>query len=125
MLFDHIFEQMTGPSTPGNLAIIGAQSGATQWMLHPDEAYQGNGASGKGVPVMNDTNPYWGSIPDATSAHPSGQPANPGDHTTNPQFNLTFATLPLSLAGRELENITQADADPLGDLDDVAEDVVD
>ena len=36
VLFDHIFQEMTGPSTPGNLAIIGAQSGATQWMLHPE-----------------------------------------------------------------------------------------
>lgn len=33
VLFDHVFQQMTGPSTPGNLAIIGAQSGETQWML--------------------------------------------------------------------------------------------
>ena len=35
VLFDNIFQTMTGPSTPGNLAIIGAQSGQTQWALHP------------------------------------------------------------------------------------------
>src|SRR5579883_2620861 len=48
VLCDHIFQLMAGPSTPGNIAIIGAQTGATQWMLHPDEAVKGHG--GKGVP---------------------------------------------------------------------------
>ncbi|HYL62637.1 MAG TPA: alkaline phosphatase family protein, partial [Candidatus Methylomirabilis sp.] len=51
VLFDHIFQLMSGPSTPGNLAILGAQSGVTQWVRHPDEAYRDNGAAAKGVPV--------------------------------------------------------------------------
>ena len=38
VLFDHIFQDMTGPSTPGNLSIIGAQTGQTQWALHPTES---------------------------------------------------------------------------------------
>lgn len=38
VLCDHIFQLMTGPSTPGNLSIIAAQAGQTQWMLHPDQA---------------------------------------------------------------------------------------
>ena len=47
VLFDNIFQTMTGPSTPGNLAIIGAQAGQTQWALHPDQALiTDNGGSG-------------------------------------------------------------------------------
>ena len=51
VLFDHIFQTMTGPSTPGNLAIIGAQVGQTQWVLHPDLGYTDNGSSVRGDPV--------------------------------------------------------------------------
>jgi len=61
VLFDNIFQSMTGPSTPGNLAIIGAQNGQTQWALHPNEAFTGNGASGPGLPMVNDADPFWGS----------------------------------------------------------------
>jgi phospholipase C len=60
VLFDHIFQALTGPSTPGNLAIIGAQNGETQWALHPDQKYTDNGSSAPGVPVLNDDKPYWG-----------------------------------------------------------------
>ena len=37
VLFDHFFQEMTGPSTLGNISIIAAQTGQTQWALHPDE----------------------------------------------------------------------------------------
>ena len=50
VLFDNIFQTMTGPSTPGNLAIIGAQSGQTQWALHPDLGYTDNGGFRSGCP---------------------------------------------------------------------------
>ena len=38
ILFDRFFQLMTGPSTPGNLSIIGAQTGITQRVLHPEQA---------------------------------------------------------------------------------------
>ncbi|MBF6595505.1 MAG: phosphoesterase [Thermaceae bacterium] len=128
VLFDHIFQQMTGPSTPGNLSIIAAQTGATQWVKHPDQAYKGNGDSGQGVPVLNDADPFWGSQLDPT---PQAQkmPVNPGDFRGNPpkeyatQSNLTFASLPMTLEGANLPNVTQQDKDPQGDLDDVKNDV--
>lgn len=126
VLFDHIFQEMAGPSTPGNLAIIGAQSGQTQWMLHPDQAYTKNGAKGPGLPVMNDSAPLWGSPKDPT---PTGQrmPVNPKDFKPGKhkpiQHNLTYATLPLTLAGKSLGAETKTDRDPTGDLDDVADDV--
>jgi phospholipase C len=123
VLFDHIFQTMTGPSTPGNLAIIGAQAGQTQWALHPLEAYTGNGGSGTGVPVLDDDDPFWGSPSDTT---PSAEkmPVNPTDYpgyTT--EINLTFATLPLTLAGGNLRTVVKADRAPTSDLADVQSDV--
>jgi len=126
VLFDHIFQEVTGPSTPGNLDIIAAQTGETQWALHPDQAYAGNGDKGMGVPVVNDADPYWGSQLDK-SAHK--MPVNPHDfHGTPPveydtQRNLTFATLPLTLEGRNAKTTAKSDTDPDGDLDDVKDDL--
>jgi phospholipase C len=122
VLFDHMFETMTGPSTPGNLAIIGAQSGQTQWALHPDEGYTDNGSSVPGVPVMNDNDPFWGSPSDPTPTADK-MPVNPGDFPGyGTQINLTFATIPLTLAGGNLQNVVKSDTNP-ADLDDVEDDV--
>ena len=123
VLFDNIFQTMTGPSTPGNLAAIGAQSGQTQWALHPLEAYSGNGGSGSGVPVLNDDDPLWGSPSDPYLAE-DNMPVNPTDYpgyTT--EINLTFATLPLTLAGGNLQNVVKTDRDASDDLADVQGDV--
>jgi len=128
VLFDRIFQQFAGPSTPGNLSIIAAQNGATQWVRHPDQAYSGNGERGPGVPVVNDADPLWGSQLDPT---PRDQrtPVNPHDFSGTPpresdtQRNLTFASLPLTLAGRALGQVAARDRDPSGDLGDVREDV--
>jgi phospholipase C len=126
VLFDHVFQEMTGPSTPGNLSIIGAQTGVTQWVLHPWEAYTGNGASGPGVPALNDSEPFWGSALDKTPQNEK-MPVNPEEvkrgHPANPQINLTFATLPLTLAGGDLESMTKSDRDADDDLADVKKDV--
>ena len=37
-LYDHIFQAMYGPSTPGNIDLVAAQTGQTQWARHPSEA---------------------------------------------------------------------------------------
>ncbi len=123
VLFDHIFQTMTGPSTPGNLAIIGAQAGQTQWALHPDLGYTDNGGSLPGVPLVNDSDPFWGSPSDTTPAAEK-MPVNPGDFPGyGIEFNLTSATLPLTLAGRELKEKTASDRDPGSDLADVQDDL--
>jgi phospholipase C len=123
VLFDNVFQAMTGPSTPGNLAIIGAQAGQTQWALHPHEGYTDNGSSVPGVPVLNDNDPFWGSPSDTTPAA-NKMPVNPGDFPGyGTQINLTFATLPLTLAGGNLQNVVKADNDPADDLADVEDDV--
>jgi phospholipase C len=62
-LFDHVFQYFVGPSTPGNIAIIAAQTGNTQWALHPNESYT-QLAGGQGVPVDGDDDPLWGSKKD-------------------------------------------------------------
>jgi phospholipase C len=38
-LYDHIFQAMYGPSTPGNIDLIAGQTGQTQAARHPDEAF--------------------------------------------------------------------------------------
>jgi phospholipase C len=120
VLFDRIFQLMTGPSTPGNLSIIGAQSGVTQWLLHPDEAYAGDGSKGKGLPMLNDAEPFWGSPLDHSAKK---MPFNPRDLPKDDQYNLTFATIPLTLRGGTIEETTKADTDPDDDLADVKDDI--
>jgi len=145
VLADHIFQTLVGPSTPGNLAIIGAQSGQTQWVKHPtacsgpvvtgDNCTVASISSGPGVPVPNDDDPFWGSQADKTAGSgrmpveqytgcPAGNPhCSPSPGTSNPQINLTYATLPLTLSGRNLENVVKTDLDPGDDLADVSDDI--
>jgi phospholipase C len=120
VLFDHIFQTLTGPSTPGNLAIIGAQGGQTQWALHPEQGYTDNGASAPGVPVLNDDRPYWGSALDPNHQIPINSGQTP---STTPEINLTYATLPLTMTGGNLHNVVKADINPSTDLVDVDDDV--
>ncbi len=116
VLFDNIFQSMTGPSTPGNLAIIGAQTGQTQWALHPSQA--------PSVPVFTDNDPFWGS-PSDKSANPL--PVNPGDFTSTSSYpiqpNLTYATLPLSTLLNTAATVTAADPTASTDLVDVPDDI--
>ena len=112
--YDNIFESMTGPSTPGNLSIIGAQAGQTQWALHPTNTTAT-------VPLVVDDDPFWGS-PSDKSASPL--PVNPGDYPGYPvASNLTFATLPLSMLLSTAGAVTATDLSAATDLVDVPDDV--
>jgi phospholipase C len=126
VIFDHFFQLMVGPSTPGNLSIIAAQSGQTQAALHPDQMEKNYGKKGAGEPVLNSSDPYWGS-PEDTGSDPK-MPVNPKDFSKKKkqddvQNNQTYATLPLSLAGSEAESQTSADPDKDSDLEDLGDDV--
>jgi phospholipase C len=124
VIFDHFFQLMVGPSTPGNLSIIAAQSGQTQAALHPDQMEKDYAKKGPGDPLLNDSNPYWGS-PDDTENNPK-MPVNPKDNAKKKhdvEYNQTYATLPLSLSGSEAESQTSADPDKDGDLEDLGDDV--
>ncbi|GAC1366290.1 MAG: hypothetical protein NVSMB44_29670 [Ktedonobacteraceae bacterium] len=121
-LYDHMFQSLTGPSTPGNLAIIAAQAGQTQEALHPDQKYTDNGDKKPGAPVLNDNDPLWGSPADKTT---DGKlPVNPKDF---PGYgvadNQTYASLPLTLANKDVKSQTAADRNEQGDLSDVKNDI--
>jgi phospholipase C len=120
-LYDNVFQSMTGPSTPGNLSIIGAQSGQTQWALHPSESTTLPALS---MPLLTDNDPFWGS---PMSPQPSPMPVNPGDYTatsTYPtQVNMTSATLPLSMLLSSASTVLKTDPSASTDLADVEDDV--
>ncbi len=61
-LYDRFFQGMIGPSTPGNIEIIAAQTGQTQWARDPEEAVKPNG-KGPGVPVLSSIDPAFGPYP--------------------------------------------------------------
>jgi phospholipase C len=97
-LYDRIFQGMYGPSTPGNIDIIAAQTGQSQWAKHPAQAPATD--AGPGVPVYNDLypafGPYHGGTPKVT------------------QVDLGFANVLLLLEGK-LATDAQADSDDVKD----------
>ncbi len=102
-LFDHFFQAMYSPSTPGNIDLIAAQTGQTQWKRHPQEA-EPSSDNVAGVPVINDLYPHFGPYPGAPPA------------AARVQDDLTFATLFLTLSGQQATNA-------VADNDDVKDDV--
>ena len=112
VLFDTIFQLTVGPSAPGAISIIAGQTGETQWVKHPESASNApaNAARGVGEPVVENSNPAF-------------PPINPGDRPSA-QLNQTYASLPLTLAGRSLADITAADRHPgTNSLADVSADI--
>ncbi len=108
-LFDRFFQAMYGPSTPGNIDLIAAQTGQSQWARHGDEQVAANSV-GPGVPVVNDTQPAFG---------PYGNGVNP--LPGQGQYDLGFATLMLSLAGKEASNAKKDDDDIKEDVGDLVQ----
>ena len=101
-LYDHIFQAMYGPSTPGNIDLIAGQTGQTQAARHPDETSRS--VFGPGEPVINDADPAFGPY------------ARPSEAKRPHQFDQTYATLMLSLSGRKA-------TDAKIDSDDIKDDV--
>ncbi|MGB9146813.1 MAG: alkaline phosphatase family protein [Acidobacteriaceae bacterium] len=102
-LYDHIFQAMYGPSTPGNIDLIAGQTGQTQAARHPNEKFKSYVSPGE--PVVDDDNPDFGPYAFTYQAE--------GPH----QLDQTYATLMLTLKGRD------ADKDAKVDTDDVKDDV--
>ena len=123
VLMDHMFQDMVGPSTPGNLSIFAAQTGLTQWALHPNEAWKQ--VNEPGEPVDADIDPLWGSREDPFQH--KLVPYNPKDYSEDGpgkvQINQTYATVALTTAGNTVQEKTSADLDPKPDLDDVRKDI--
>jgi phospholipase C len=101
-LYDHIFQAMYGPSTPGNIDLIAAQTGQTQAARHPQQAFRSIFATGE--PVVNDENPDFGPYAFPSQAHGALQ------------LDQTYATLMLSLRGRDATDVKV-------DTDDVKDDI--
>ena len=122
-LFDNFFDTVIGPSTPNAIAMIAGQSGETQWIKHPALGSNVN-STNAALPVTGDPQPFWGSALDVLTPTGSKQPTESGAAgTSNPSSNLTFASLPLSFMGGQIENITANDLDPAFDLVDVQADI--
>lgn len=123
VLCDHIFQVISGPSTPGNLTIIAAQTGVSQWIEHLQEA-PSKESHGSGVPVLIDLNPFWGSKFDKTDPALK-MPYNPDElaGTRVSQINLTYPTIPLTMTGKQMGEVAKSDRDPEGDLGDIKKDV--
>jgi phospholipase C len=121
-LFDNHFQTIVGPSSPDNISLIAGQSGSTQWVKHPTTAalnVPANAALGIGVPVEEDVDPLWGSKKDPLK----DAERMPDTGSADPQLNLTFATLPLSLTGSAMQNLRQFDLNEAADLADIQDDI--
>jgi phospholipase C len=122
-LFDNFFDTVIGPSTPNAIAMIAGQSGKTQWVEHPTLGSNFVTTNAQ-LPVTADPQPFWGSALDVLTPPNEKQPVdNPGGVSSNPASNLTFASLPLSFMGEQIENITGNDLNPAFDLLDVQQDI--
>jgi phospholipase C len=117
-LFDNFHQTIIGPSTPNAIALIAGQSGETQWALHPAET--GDKAASS-EPVVADPGPFPGSNLDQAPVKP---PFNAADEDPNkPAPNQTYASLPLSFMGNNIEATVKSDQDPARNLRDVQNDI--
>jgi phospholipase C len=140
VLFDNFRQTVVGPSTPNAIAIIAGQSGETQWALHPNEGAKVTyanptfpnvlGASYSSkisstnttafVPVVGDPGPFPGSNLDTNKVKP---PYDTDENAANPTLDITFASLPLSFMGSDINTIIKSDENPAADLRDVQDDI--
>ena len=97
VLFDRIFQAMTGPSTPNNIAVIAGQAGQTQAARAPAAAIAPD-STGQGVPALDDLDPAFGPYTEPSEIH---------------QVSQAYATLPLTLNGAANTQVTQ-DTDGVG-----------
>lgn len=99
-LYDHIFQAMYGPSTPGNIDLIAGQTGQTQAARHPDEKFKSYVTPGE--PVVNDDEP---AFPPYAYNYQAKAPH---------QLDQKYATLMLSMSGRNASQV-KVDADDIRD----------
>ena len=78
-LFDNLRQTVFGPSTPNAIAMIAAQSGATQWALHPSTTGVNAGQNAPyAVPNETDSAPFAGSMVDTFAGKPPYGPDEAG-----------------------------------------------
>ena len=112
-LFDNFHMTVDGPSTPNAIAMIAGQGGETQYVKHPDQVAN--------EPVTGDPGPFPGSNKDTSAVKPT---FNAGDENPNsPTIPQTYASLPLSFMGPQIQTIIKSDENPAMDLLDVQNDI--
>jgi phospholipase C len=101
--------------------MIAGQSGITEWVRHP-ELGSNNISTNFQLPVTGDPQPFWGSALDTynVDSWPTEEGA-PG--TSSPAANQTYASLPLSFMGQNINTITSFDNNAAFDLQDVQQDI--
>jgi phospholipase C len=126
-VFDNIFATEDTPSTPNAVAMIAGQSGETQWVKHGSSGKSytvgSNTGTTQGVPVVNDPQPFYGSQFDTTTDNK--QPAGAKESYANSNISsiLTFASLPLTFQGRNIQSVLAGNRNPLSDLADIQQDI--
>ena len=126
-VFDNIFATEDTPSTPNAVAMLAGQSGETQWVKHgpSGQSYTVGTHTGttQGPPLVNDPQPFYGSQFDETkdNKQPAGTNEYYGD--TNIASNLTFASLPLTFQGRDIQSVLSGNKNPSFDLPDIQQDI--
>ena len=100
VLLDNMHQTITGPSTPNAIALIAAQSGATQWVKHPSTT--GLHTAALTVPNETDSAPYAGSAADTFAGKPPNGPDEAAfatcatASTTAGEYNNLACPAPLS-----------------------------
>ncbi|HXW68527.1 MAG TPA: alkaline phosphatase family protein, partial [Dissulfurispiraceae bacterium] len=129
-IFDNIFATEDTPSTPNAVAMIAGQSGETQWVRHGPNGQtytivndHTTGAT-QGPPLVNDPQPFYGSQFDTTMAirQPAGT-CKEDYADTNIASNLTFASLPLTFLGSNIDTVMANNRNPSFDLPDIRKDI--
>jgi len=126
-MFDNIFATENTPSTPNAVAMLAGQSGETQWVKHGSagQSYTVGSHTGttQGPPLVNDPQPFYGSQFDETkdNKQPAGAQENYSD--TNIASNLTFASLPLTFQGRDIQAVLSGNKNFSFDLPDIQQDI--
>ena len=113
-LFDNIFATEDTPSSPNAIAMIAGQAGETQWVKHGNAGQAVTVGANTGtlqpVPLYNDPQPFWGSQYDTTGDGKQARGSAIGESYANNNVatNLTFATVPLTLGGKQtIDNMAQ------------------
>jgi phospholipase C len=129
-IFDSIFATEDTPSTPNAVALIAGQSGETQWVKHGPNGQtytivnDHTTSATQGPPLVNDPQPFYGSQFDSTKINkqPAGS-CKEGYSDIDIASNLTFATLPLTFLGRNIDTVMAKNLNQSFDLPDIKKDI--